>query len=100
MSQAQIKDVAFQLKGEYDKVVFIAGGIYNEKPHLTILLSDALVADYGLNAGELVRAAAQEIKGGGGGQAFFATAGGSDADGIDLAIEKAHKMILHKINAD
>lgn len=100
MSQAQIKDVAFQLKGEYDKIVFIAGGIFNEKPHLTILLSDTLVADYGLNAGELVRAAAQEIKGGGGGQAFFATAGGSDAEGIDLAIEKAHKMILHKINAD
>lgn len=100
MNQAQVKDVAFQLKGEYDKLVFIAGGVYNEKPHLTILLSDAIVEESGLHAGNLVREAAAEIKGGGGGQAFFATAGGSEAEGIDRAIEKARKMILHKMNID
>ena len=100
MSQAQVKDVAFQLKGEVDKLVFIAGGVTNDKPHLTILFSDSLVKDFGLNAGQLIREVAQEIKGGGGGQPFFATAGGSDAEGIDRAIEKAHKMILREMNVD
>lgn len=100
ISQPQVKDVAFQLKGELDKVVFIAGGVFNEKPHLTVLLSDAIVEEFGLNAGQIVREAAQEIKGGGGGQPFFATAGGSEPEGIDRAIEKAQKMIMHKINVD
>lgn len=100
MTQAQVKDVAFQLKGEINKLVFIAGGVSNDKPHLTILLSDSLVKEFGLNAGQIIREVAQEIKGGGGGQPFFATAGGNDAEGIDRAIEKAHKMILRKVNVD
>ncbi len=100
MTQAQVKDIAFQLKGEIDKLVFIAGGVSNNKPHLTILLSDSLVKEFELNAGQIIREVAQEIKGGGGGQPFFATAGGTDAEGVDRAIEKAHKMILRKVNVD
>ncbi len=100
MTQAQVKDIAFQLKGEIDKLVFIAGGVSNDKPHLTILLSDSLVKEFELNAGQIIREVAQEIKGGGGGQPFFATAGGTDAEGVDRAIEKAHKMILRKVNVD
>lgn len=97
---AQVKDIAFQLKGEYEKVVFVAGGIYAEKPYLTIMLSNDLVNDFGLNAGQIVRDAAQEIKGGGGGQPFFATAGGSDPEGIERAIEKAEKLIMFKLQLD
>lgn len=100
MTQAQVKDMAFQLKGEIDKLVFVAGGVMNDKPHLTILLSDCLVKEYGLNAGQIVREVAQEIKGGGGGQPFFATAGGSDVEGVERAIEKAHKIILRKVSVD
>lgn len=100
MPQAQVKDVAFQLKGEYDKLVFIAGGVYDNKPHLTIMISNELVDELGINAGQIVREAAQEIKGGGGGQPFFATAGGSNPDGIDKAIEKAEKLVMHKLNVD
>lgn len=100
MTQAQVKDMAFQLKGEIDKLVFVAGGVSNDKPHLTILFSDSLVKEFGLNAGQLVREVAQEIKGGGGGQPFFATAGGSDAEGVERAIEKANKIILRKVNVD
>lgn len=100
MPQAQIKDVAFQLKGEYDKVIFIAGGVYENKPHLTVMISNELVDELGINAGQIVREAAQEIKGGGGGQPFFATAGGSNPDGIDKAIEKAEKLVMRKLNVD
>lgn len=94
---AQVKDIAFQLKGELDKVVFIAGGVFDSKPYLTVMISDNLVEEYGLNAGQIVRDAAQDINGGGGGQPFFATAGGSYAAGVEDAIAKAKKMIMHKI---
>lgn len=97
---AQAKDIAFQLKGEFDKIVFITGGIVGGKPSLTIMISNNLVEEVGLHAGQIVKEAAQEIKGGGGGQAFFATAGGSDPDGIERAIEKAKKLIMHKLNVD
>ncbi len=98
MPQAQIKDIAFQLKGEYDRIIFVAGGVYCEKPHLTVMISNALVDEYGLNAGQIIRDAAQEINGSGGGQPFFATAGGSDPNGVDRAIAKVEKLIMHKIN--
>lgn len=97
---AQIKDVAFQLKGEYDRLVFIAGGVIAGKPHLTIMFSNNLVDEFGLNAGQIIREAAQEIKGGGGGQPFFATAGGSDPEGIEKAIKKAEKLVMYKLNAE
>ena len=97
---AQVKDIAFQLRGEYDKVIFVAGGVADGKPHLTIMISNSLVEDLGLNAGQIIREAAREIKGGGGGQPFFATAGGADPDGIESALEKAEKLIMHKIQVD
>lgn len=70
------------------------------KPHLTIMISNSLVEDLGLNAGQIIREAAREIKGGGGGQPFFATAGGADPDGIESALEKTEKLIMHKIQVD
>lgn len=98
--QAQVKDIAFQLKGEFDKVIFIAGGVMDGKPHLTVMMSNSIADDYGLNAGQIVRDAAQEIKGSGGGQPFFATAGGIDPEGVEKAIEKAEKLVMHKLNVD
>lgn len=97
---AQMKDVAFQLRGEYDKFILIAGGVAAGKPHLTIMFSNNLVDEFGLNAGQIIREAAQEIKGGGGGQPFFATAGGSDPEGIEKAIKKAEKLVMYKLNAE
>lgn len=96
----QMKDVAFQLRGEYDKFILIAGGVAAGKPHLTIMFSNNLVDEFGLNAGQIIREAAQEIKGGGGGQPFFATAGGSDPEGIEKAIKKAEKLVMYKLNAE
>ena len=82
-----IKDMAFQIKGEIQEAFcFIAGLEGKEKCTLMIMLSDQLVAD-GLNASQLVRDAAKFIQGGGGGQPHFATAGGKDADGLTPAID-------------
>ncbi len=88
-----IKDMAFGLKNRFERFVFIAGSDLGGKPTLTIALSDALVAE-GKNAANVVREAAKEMQGGGGGQAFFATAGGKDIHGLEKAIEKAYQLLV------
>lgn len=100
IAPAKVKDLAFQLKREVNNMILVIGGIYNNKPHLTVMISESLVSEYDLHAGQVIRDAAQEIKGGGGGQPFFATAGGSNPEGIEKAIQKAEKLILHKIKAN
>ncbi len=83
-----IKDIAFQLRGEIpENLFFVATSDYGQKPSLTIMISDNLVAD-GLNAGKMIREAAKLIQGGGGGQAHFATAGGKNTDGLTQALDK------------
>jgi alanyl-tRNA synthetase len=89
LSADAIKTLAFQIRNLIsEKLYFVAGSIYEGKPSLTILLSDDLVAN-GMNAVNIAREAAKEIQGGGGGQPFFASAGGKNAAGIQKAIEKA-----------
>jgi alanyl-tRNA synthetase len=89
LSSDAIKTLAFQIRNIIsEKLYFVAGSIYEGKPSLTILLSDDLVAG-GMNAVNIARDAAKEIQGGGGGQPFFASAGGKNAEGIQKAIEKA-----------
>ena len=89
-----IKMLAYNLEKEIGVSVFIVFGTVNDdKPQLTIRISENLVKERGLNAGTIVRELAKEIKGGGGGQAFFATAGGTDASGLENALEKAKLKI-------
>lgn len=97
LPQPRVKDLAFQLKGEFEKIILVVGGVTNGKPHLTVMISDSLVKEVGLHAGQIVKEAAQEIKGGGGGQPFFATAGGSEPAGIERAVTKAEKLIKFKL---
>jgi alanyl-tRNA synthetase len=88
-----VKTLAFQIRNKIsEKLFFVAGCISENKPSLTILISDDLVAE-GLNAVNIARDAAKEIQGGGGGQSFFATAGGKNPDGIKRAIEKALEAV-------
>ena len=68
------------------------GSQFEEKPLLTVMISKNLVEDRNLNAGAMVREAAKLIKGGGGGAAHFATAGGKDASGLDAAVEKVIEL--------
>jgi len=84
-----IKDLAFQLKGEIDNLFLVIGAEVDGKPLLTVMISDAVVAEKGLHAGTIIREAAKEMKGGGGGQPFYATAGGKDIAGLEAAIQKA-----------
>lgn len=88
-----IKDILFQLKGEYPSFFGVVGGKQDNKCTLSIIISDDLIASKGLNAGALVKETSSLIKGGGGGQAFFATAGGSNPKGLDEAV----KVVLEKL---
>lgn len=88
MPADSVKNIAFQLKGEFPTNLFVAiGSTDNGKPMLTVAVSEDLVTT-GINAGKLVREAAKLIQGGGGGQAHFATAGGKNADGLSAAVDK------------
>jgi alanyl-tRNA synthetase len=88
-----IKDVAYVLRAEIDRLFLILASAENDKATLSVALSDELVASRGMNAGKIVRELALLIKGGGGGQAFFATAGGTDPSGIAAALMKAEQML-------
>ncbi len=82
------KDIVFQLRGQFaDNLLVVIGSVDNGKPTLTVSLSDDLVKE-GKNAGALVREAGKLIKGGGGGQPHFATAGGKDPEGLQAAVTK------------
>jgi alanyl-tRNA synthetase len=95
-----IKDVAFQLRGEIDDLFLVIGAIVGGKPHLAIMISDKLIRERKMNAGDIVRIAAREIDGGGGGQPFFATAGGKNNNNLDRAIEKAVEIGLGGVGKD
>lgn len=83
-----VKNIAFQLKGEFDdNLFFVAGTVVNDKPNLTVMIGDEMVQK-GLHAGNIVRQAAKHIQGGGGGQPHFATAGGKNAEGLKLAVDE------------
>ena len=88
-----LKDLVFQLKAEIENLFLVIGADIDGKPMLTVMISDNVVADKDLHAGKIVREAGKEIKGGGGGQPFYATAGGKDVNGLQAAIEKARSFI-------
>lgn len=82
-----IKEIGFQLKAQFPENMFFVAGTYtNEKPSITVMLSEDLVKK-GLHAGNMVREASKLIQGGGGGQPHYATAGGKDPEGLPKAIE-------------
>ena len=64
----------------------------NDKPQLSIMLSDDMIADHHLNAGQMVREAAKLIQGGGGGQPHFAQAGGQNVDGLSAAVDQVIEL--------
>ena len=95
MAPDVVKNLAFQLRGEkQDHFLFVAGTTdVAGKPLLTVALSDDLVAD-GKNASAIVRDAAKLIQGGGGGQPYFAQAGGKNADKLTEALDKMVSSIV------
>jgi alanyl-tRNA synthetase len=89
-----IKDLSFELRNQIDNLFMVLGAEVKGKPSLSVIISDNLVKDKNLNAGTIVRELGKEIQGGGGGAAFYATAGGINSKGIEKALEKA-KMFLN-----
>jgi alanyl-tRNA synthetase len=88
-----LKSLVYQLKEQSQTPFYIVlGTVLGGKPQLAVMLSDDLVAQ-GKHAGNIVKELAKEVKGGGGGQPFFATAGGSDASGLDAALVKAQGIV-------
>ncbi|MCW3082691.1 MAG: alanyl-tRNA synthetase [Bacteroidetes bacterium] len=84
-----IKDLSFELRNQVDNLFMVLGAEVKGKPSLSLIISDNLVKDKNLNAGTIIRELGKEIQGGGGGQAFYATAGGTNPQGIAKALEKA-----------
>ncbi len=92
-----LKQLSFELKNELENALIILAADLEGKPMLSVIMEEALVESKGLNASEMVRAMAKEIKGGGGGQPFYATAGGKDVSGLSKALEIAQGIIESKI---
>lgn len=88
-----IKDILFQLKGEVDNFFGVIGGNEGDKCTISIIASDAVISAKGINAGNLVREVSKHIQGGGGGQPFFATAGGKNPAGLTAAIDEVKSKI-------
>ncbi len=88
LDAGSIKDILFQLKGETPCFFGVIGGIEGDKCSISIIVDEQLVKEKGLHAGNLVKEIAPLIHGGGGGQAFFATAGGKHPGGLDAAINQ------------
>ncbi|MFK7922285.1 MAG: alanine--tRNA ligase [Bacteroidia bacterium] len=92
-SADDLKQLAFMLKRETKNTLAVLGTIVKDKPLLGVVLSDDLAETGKFHAGNIIRELAKEIKGGGGGQAFFATAGGKDVNGLAAALAKVSEMI-------
>ncbi|WP_158828362.1 alanine--tRNA ligase [Mucilaginibacter lacusdianchii] len=89
-----VKTLAYQLKDIVSDLFLVLAANIDGKPNLTVMIAENLVKEKGLNAGAVVRELAKEIQGGGGGQPFFATAGGKDLGGLDRALAKAKSYVL------
>jgi len=93
MSPAAAKDLAFKIRASVEgSLLCVIGSHDNQKPQLSIMMSDDMVSDHGLNAGQMVREAAKLIQGGGGGQPHFAQAGGKNVDGLSAAVDKVIEL--------
>ena len=88
-----LKQLAYDLKAKVDNLALVLGADINGKPQLAVMLPDSLIQDRKLNAGQVVKELAKNIKGGGGGQPFFATAGGSDSSGLDAALAQGKELL-------
>ncbi|MDA9885939.1 alanine--tRNA ligase [Flavobacteriaceae bacterium] len=88
-----MKDLAFDLGQNNQALFLVLASKKGGKPILSCYISKELVAEKNLNAGNVVRILGKHIQGGGGGQAFFATAGGKNADGIAAALKAARELI-------
>ena len=93
MPAQSAKDLVFKVRQSIPtNLLCVIGSIEKGKPTLSVMLSDDMVSDHGLNAGQMIREAAKLIQGGGGGQPHYATAGGKNTDGLSAAVDKVVEL--------
>ena len=88
-----VKNLAFGIKDMVDNLFLVFTTFIDEKPGITVMLSENIVMEKGFNASLIVRELAKEIQGGGGGQPFYATAGGKNKAGLPSVLTKAETMV-------
>ncbi len=93
MEPAAAKDLVFKVRQAVEgSLLCVIGTVNQDKPMLSVMMSEDMVKEHGLNAGQMVREAAKLIQGGGGGQPHFAQAGGKNTDGLSAAIDKVVEL--------
>ena len=93
LDAAAAKDLVFKIREAVpENLICVIGSVAADKPMLSVMLSDDMVKEHSLNAGQMVREAAKLIQGGGGGQPHYATAGGKNADGLSSAVDKVIEL--------
>jgi len=93
LDAASVKDLVYRLREAEERLFMVFGYGEGNKAGLSVAMTDNLIKEKGWNAGQLIRDWAKEIQGGGGGQPFFATAGGKNPKGIQAALEKARDFL-------
>jgi alanyl-tRNA synthetase len=88
-----LKNIAYGLRNQFDDLLMILAADVDSKPQVTVMIGEKLASTNKFHAGNMVKELAKEIDGGGGGQPFFATAGGKNINGLDAVLEKARKLI-------
>ncbi len=98
MDPKSVKDLAFAVKEKVSDLFLVIAHESDGKPGITVMIAESLVKTRGLHAGNLVRDLARHIQGGGGGQPFFASAGGKDAGGLDKVLSESRKVLTDDQN--
>jgi len=88
-----VKNVAYGLRNQFDDLLLVLAVDVDSKPMVAVMLGEGLAKTQRFHAGNMVKELAKEIDGGGGGQPFFATAGGKNIQGLDAVITKAKSLI-------
>ncbi len=88
-----LKNIAYALRNQFEDLVLVLAADINGKPQVAVMIGEKLASENKFHAGNLVKELAREIDGGGGGQPFFATAGGKNLAGLDNVLEKAKQLI-------
>jgi alanyl-tRNA synthetase len=95
--QDVLKDFSYQLRGDQPNFVAILGANVKGNPQIAVIISENLITEKGLNAIEIIKHVSKEIQGGGGGQPFFASAGGKNLNGLDKALSMATDFVKAKL---
>jgi alanyl-tRNA synthetase len=89
-----VKNIAYALRNQFDQLLLVLAAEVDHKPQVTVMIGEKLMEAKKFHAGDLVKLLAKEIDGGGGGQPFYATAGGKNLNGLQAVVKKAREIIL------